>query len=144
MLHHDDLHPPDEVRLFRIPDESVRLWTAEARVYEVGVDDRVLRHDAFYRHWFAVNCTLDLAGRFATEAGPISWCFNCDVCTPLLSEDASAYTVDLFLDVLVGPDGREHVVEDRAEFEDAARRGWITSNERAGAERGLAELLRIR
>jgi hypothetical protein len=112
-------------------------------VHDVRIGDLALRHYAFTDRWFAVNCTLDLAGRFVTEPGPIDWCFNCDICTPLFSVGNNLYSVDLALDVLASPDGRTHVVVDEDNFALAAANGWLTAEEQAGARRGLEELLGI-
>jgi hypothetical protein len=141
LLHHN-LKAPDEVAVFSVPAGGIRRWDEEALVYDVRVSETLgLRHYAFFRRWFQVNCSLDLAGRFVTEPGPIDWCFNCDVSTPLFSVGAAAYGMDLELDVLVEPDGRRHVVIDEEEFEHTLRQGWMTPVEADGARRGLEELL---
>lgn len=138
-----NLHLPGEVVLFRMPSHSVRRWDNEAVVYDVRIGDLVLRHYGFKNHWFEVNCTLDLSGRFITEPGPIDWCFNCDIATPTFTEGTDGYSVDLCLDVLAGPDGRTHVVIDQEDFAEAIARGWISPAEEAGARNGLADLLQI-
>lgn len=104
MVYHHDFHPPDEVRVFAVPAAAIRRWDDATLVYDVLLDGLVLRHYAFMDHWFAVNCTLDRRGQFVTELDPIDWCFNCDITTPLFSVGSNVYTVDLALDVLVGPD----------------------------------------
>jgi hypothetical protein len=142
-LYHHDFHPPEEVRVFAVPISGLRRWDDVAAVYDVRLDDLVLRHYAFTDHWFAVNCTLDLGGRFVTEPGPIDWCFNCDISTPLFSAGNKLYSVDLSLDVLVGPNGRTYVVKDEDDFTRAIENEWLTVEEEAGARSGLAELLGI-
>lgn len=137
-----NLHLPDEVRVFAVPVGAVRRWDDETLVYDVRVPSGgVLRHYSFYRRWFEVNCSLGADGRFVTESGPIDWSFNGDVCSPCFSRGAAVYNVDLLLDVLVAPDGREHAVKDREEFERAVARGWLSAGEATGARRGLEELL---
>jgi hypothetical protein len=139
-----NLHAPDQVRLFHVPAGSIRRWDEEVLVYDVRVAaDRVLRHYSFYRRWFEVNCSLDLQGRFVIEPGPVEWSFNCDICTPLFTQGDAAYDFDLWLDVLVGPDGRTHAVIDEDDFAKAVRLGWCTPDEEAGARRGLADLLAV-
>ena len=143
MVYHHDFHPPDEVRVFAVPAAAIRRRDDTALVYDVLLDDRVLRHYAFTDHWFAANCTLDRCGRFVTEPGPIDWCFNCDITTPLLSVGRNVYTVDLALDVLVGPDGYAHIVQDEDDFTCAVESRWLSVEEQVGARRGMEELLCI-
>jgi hypothetical protein len=141
-LSHHNLKAPDEVAVFSVPARGIRRWDAEALVYDVRVSEHgALRHYAFFRRWFQVNVTLDLEGRFVPEPGPIDWCFNCDVSTPIFTLGPHAYSMDLELDVLAAPDGQRHVVVDEDEFAHASRQGWITEIEQAGAWRGLEELL---
>lgn len=142
LLFHN-FHPPGEVRVFTVPVGSIRRMDGDALVYDVRIGDRVLRHYSFARRWFEVNCTLDLNGQFVTEPGPVDWCFNCDISTPHLVTGLNAYNVDLSLDVLVGPDGREHEVIDEDDFAVACSSGWLTPAEQAGARAGLADLLSI-
>lgn len=122
-LRHHDFHPPEEVRIFVTSVSGLRRCDEDAVVYEVPVDGLVLRHYSFYDRWFAVNCTLDPSGGFATEPGPIDWCFNCDVTSPLFSVGRDLYSIDLFLDVLVGPDGRMHVTKDEDDLTNAIENG---------------------
>ena len=93
---------PDDLTLWTVPAQGIRRWDEEALVYDVGYGGTVLRHYAFYHRWYAINCTLDRDGQFVTEQGPIDWCFNIDIGTPLFTRDNAAYDVDLCLDVLVG------------------------------------------
>lgn len=136
-------HAPDEVRLFTVPRRGVRRWDQQALVYDVRVgEDRVLRHYSFPDRWFEVNCSLDLAGRFVTERHHgVDWCFNCDLSTPTAWDATGIYNMDLWLDVLVEPDGRTHAVIDEDDFAEAIRHGWLTPAEQAGARQGLADLL---
>lgn len=140
---HYDMHPPDEIRVFSVPVSGVRRWDAAAVVYDVRLGDIVLRHYAFAERWFAVNCTLDPEGRFVTETGPVDWCYNCDVATPLVRSGGDLYGIDLFLDVLVAPDGYRHVVKDEDEFARAGAAGVLTPAEAIGARIGLEDLLEI-
>jgi hypothetical protein len=140
---HYDLHLPDEVRMFTVPAPGVRRWDAEAVVYDVRLGDAVLRHYAFTDRWFAVNCTLDLEGGFVVESGPVDWCFNCDIATPLVRSGGNLYGIDLFLDVLVAPDGYRHAVKDEDEFGRAEAAGLLTPAEAVGARIGLDDLLGI-
>ena len=142
LLFHN-FHPPDDVRVFPIPARGVRRRDQTTLVYDVRVGDLVLRRYSFADHWFEVNCTVDLRGGFVTEPGPIAWCLNCDISTPSLFVGPDEYNVDLCLDVLVGPDGREHVVKDEDEFERAVDQRWFTHEEQLGARRGLGELLAL-
>ncbi|MHB0886770.1 MAG: hypothetical protein ACYC6V_07585 [Bacillota bacterium] len=137
-----DLHLPDEVRVFAVPGAAVRRWDDEALVYDVRVPGGgALRHYSFYRRWFEVNCSLSPDGRFMAEPGPIEWSFNCDICTPCFSFGPAVYSVDLALDVLVGPDAHNRIVKDEDAFDGAVARGWLSATEATGARRGLDELL---
>ena len=142
MLFHN-LHPPDEVRIFEIPEAAVRVWDDTTFVYDVPVGDRVLRHFSFYDEWFEINCTLTSEGAFAFEDGPIPWTFNCDICTPCFSVGSCIYNVDLFLDVLVGPDGRSFHVKDEADFTRARSAGWLSDDEQDGVRQGLDRLCEL-
>ena len=134
---------PDDLTLWTVPAQGIRRWDEEVLVYDVGYGGTVLRHYAFYNRWYAINCTLDRDGQFVTEQGPIDWCFNIDIGTPLFTGNNAAYDVDLCLDVLVGSDGREHFVKDEDEFAHAVEQGWITAHEHEGARNGLKELLNM-
>lgn len=138
-----NLHEPDDLRVFTIPLAAIRRWDDQRLVYDVRHGDLVLRHYSFSRYWFEVNCVLDLSGAFVPERGPIDWSFNCDVCTPCFTNGYHVYTVDLWIDVLVGPDGRAHVVKDLPDFEAAWMEGLLTAREWAGARRGLQTLTDI-
>jgi hypothetical protein len=138
-----NFHPPDEVRIFDVPSEGIRIWNDEMLAYDVAVEDRVLRHFSFYTYWFEVNCTLMPEGQLGIEQGPIDWTFNCDICTPCFSKGNKIYDVDLCLNVLVGPDGKEFFVEDEQEFEHAVKAGWISAYEEQGARSGLHYLLSL-
>jgi predicted RNA-binding protein associated with RNAse of E/G family len=135
---------PDDVTCFLIPVEAIHRWDEITQVYDVLVGPGlVLRHYAFYRRWFEINCTLDLQGNFVTEDGPIPWSFNIDICTPFFSKGNCGFTVDLCLDVLVAPDGNQYVVKDEDDFAHATRQHWITDREYEGAQVGLADILQI-
>jgi hypothetical protein len=103
----------------------------------------VLRHYSWAERWFEINCTLGLDGSFVAEQGVIDYCFNCDISSPHFNVGHNFYNTDLYIDVLVGTDGRTHVVIDRDEFAEAVDRGWITAAEAMAARRGLAELLEV-
>ena len=135
-------HLPNAVRVFHTPRQAIRCFDDVAKVYDVRAEsDLILRHYAFFQHWFEVNCTLSPSGAFVAEDGPFPWCFNCDVATPAVMIGRDTYNVDLFLDVLVGTDGRTFIIKDEDEFERAIANGWVTDNEQAGARAGLEELL---
>lgn len=142
-LKYYNLHEPDDLRVFPVPLAAVRQWDDQRLVYDVRHGDLILRHYSFSRYWFEVNCVLDLSGAFVAEQGAIDWSFNCDVCTPCFSNGHDVYTVDLWIDVLVGPDGRAHVVKDLPDFEVAWARGLLTPYEHEGARHGLQTLIDI-
>ncbi len=137
-------HAPDTVRAFTVPAGSIRRWDDHAVVYDVRVGpDQILRHYSFPDRWFEVNCSMDLDGRFITEPGPVDWSFNCDICTPHFIMGDDLYNMDLWLDVLVAPDGRSFAVIDEDDFAVAVRMGWPAETERDGARAGMADLLGI-
>ena len=44
-----NLHPPEDLRFWRVPMEAVRRWDDRVQVYDVLVESGlVLRHYAFY------------------------------------------------------------------------------------------------
>lgn len=141
ILRYHNLHLPDEVAVFSVPLSGIRRHDTEALVYDVRVGpNAILRHYAFYHHWFEVNVSFDANGSLVTEPGPVDWCFNCDVSMPLLLHAGDVYNADLCLDILVAPDGLAYAVKDEDEFDDAIKAGWIEASEVVGARRGLAEL----
>jgi hypothetical protein len=142
LLHHDP-HVPDDVRVFAVPASAIRRWAERARVYDLRVGNLVLRHYAFWDRWFAVNCTLDLDGRFVAEPGPPPWSFNRAIVTPPLQDGDAVYGVDLAPDVLVAPDGQRRAIVDEEEYAEAARNGWCTVAEQRGARDGRSDLLAI-
>jgi len=145
-----DFHPNEpDVRVFSIPSRGVLVRSDDAYVGQTLESDTanpaappvVLRHYAFADEWFKINVTFNATGELV-ETGPADnrFAINCDVATPLVWVDSDAAAVDLFLDVLVCQDGSYRVV-DRAEFEDAASRGLISTAEAEHAEAGLTRLL---
>lgn len=147
LLDHD-FHPPDDVRVFRVPRQGLLVDRPDRLVYEVAVHDAgfrgevVLRHYAFADRWFKVNVCLDLDGHlFDEDALPYPFCFNCDVSTPMQRSGDSIFAVDLWLDVLVRADGQTYTVGDEDEFADALRAGLLSEREAEGARLGLGELV---
>ena len=65
-----NFHPPDEVRVFCVPDEAIRVWNDQCLLYDVLVQEKVLRHFSFYDRWFEINCTMNRNGTFVVERGP--------------------------------------------------------------------------
>ncbi len=136
-----NLHLPSDLRAWTVPIRGIRRWDDEIQVADILFGpDLVLRHYAFYHRWFEVNCSLSLKGQFVVENGPIDWSFNIDICTPFFSIGINGYSVDLCLDVLVGPDGKQFHIKDEEEFAKAFSLGWFTQEEQAGALGGLEEL----
>jgi hypothetical protein len=137
-------HPPDDLRLFPMPKTGVLRFDDEAFAAQVRYGDIVVRHYAWRDHWFKINCTTDLRGRFIETTAPEDvppFTFNCDIATPMLRRDDAVFAVDLWLDVLVRRDGVTHGVHDEDELDDAAARGWPSAREAAGARAGLTELV---
>lgn len=144
MMRFFNYHAPSVVRMFSVPARGIRRWDEEAVVYDVRVgSNRILRHYSFSDRWFEVNCSLNLAGSFVSEPGPIDWTFNCDIATPHCMIGPEVYNMDLWLDVLVAPDGRQFQVIDEDDFAEAVQRGWATEVERHGARTGLSDLISI-
>jgi predicted RNA-binding protein associated with RNAse of E/G family len=138
-------HLPDEVRIFNIPTNNIRVCTDKVVVYEVPNDEMgiVLRHYSFFDKWYEINVSLDYNGDFFAESGIIDWTFNCDICTPCFSIDDDYYNVDLELDVLVGNNGQDYRVIDEEDFNLAIINGYISQEEKAGAKKGLDDLIEI-
>jgi predicted RNA-binding protein associated with RNAse of E/G family len=107
----------------------------------VVIDGETVLAEGFTGVWFLYDAeTYDL-GRIHDAAGRLTG-YYCDMILPmeLLTADRFAIT-DLFLDLWISPRGRCTVL-DRHEFEDALRRGWITTEEASRAEQTLDRLLR--
>jgi predicted RNA-binding protein associated with RNAse of E/G family len=138
-----NFHLPDDVRLFTTPRAAVKRWDSSVIVYDVRIGDGFLRNYAFTDRWFEVNCVFDLDGRLRPEAGPVDWAFNCDICTPSIVQTSGVYNVDLFLDILVAPDGKTFALVDENDFAEARIKGWLTSSEIAGARLGVDDLVGI-
>jgi hypothetical protein len=141
-----DFHPPDEVRVFRMPASGVRRLDDDAFVAEVRYGDITVRHYAFRDHWFKVNCTTDAAGAFVETTSPDDvppFTFNCDIATPMLRQNGAVFAVDLWLDVLVRADGVTYSVHDHDDFDAAIARGWLSAREAEGARTGLRELVEL-
>jgi hypothetical protein len=113
-------------------------------VAQVRHGELVVRHYAFDSHWFKVNCTTDLDGRFVETSAPddaAPTTFSCDIATPMLRRAGAVYAVDLSLDVLVRNDGRTYRAYERAAVGAAVDRGWLSRREADGALAGLHELV---
>ena len=140
-----NLHLPDEVRVFGVPEESILRHDATALVFEVLVGDGLrLRHYSFPDRWYEVNVSLDLVGDFVEEAHPaLPWTFNCDVSTPHIEDGSHIYNVDLELDVLVHRDGRRWLTVDQDAFRSAVCRGLFGPETAKEGEAGLSELVAL-
>ncbi|CAM3395853.1 YgaC family protein [Paenibacillus lupini] len=143
-----NLHLPNEVRVFQIPRENIRVWDDNYMVYDVKMKDSlgndfIFRHYSFYDKWFEVNITLDESGKLITERGPIDWSYNCDICTPCFSTGTELYNLDLELDILVNQDGQNYIVIDEDDFENVVNQGLLSDDERIGARKGLESLIEL-
>ena len=136
-------HPPDEVRLFTTPGAAVKRWDPSVIAVDVRIEDGIVRTYSFTGHWFEIHCTFDLDGKLRAEAGPVDWAFNCDICTPAIIRSNEVFNVDLFLDVLIEPDGVTLALTDEDDFAQAQTEGWLTTAEIVGAQRGADELVGI-
>ncbi|UVI29413.1 YgaC family protein [Paenibacillus spongiae] len=148
MIKFHNLHLPNEVRVFQIPESNIRVWNDSVMVYEVKFEDEkgenlTFRHYSFYKEWFEINITLDAAGKLITESGPIEWSFNCDICSPCYSKGVNVYNVDLELDILVRSDGKEYIVIDEDDFAQVVSQGLLSEDECIGARKGLESLLQL-
>jgi len=103
-----------------------------------------LRHYSFPDRWWAANASMNLDGTLRTEFGPGTvFSYDCDITTPHFEAFGALCNIDLKLDVFLRPDGVQHVVTDQDDFERCIADGTIDDVDRAGAERGLAELLEL-
>ncbi|KAB8136224.1 DUF402 domain-containing protein [Gracilibacillus oryzae] len=139
-----NLHLPDEVRIFEVPNSGVRRFDHNCIVFDVEIQGAVLRHYSFKDRWFEINVSLTKDGNFRTEEHHhISWCFNCDISTPHLEIVNNIYNADLFLDVLVEPDGKTYAVIDENDFEWGIANDFLSKELENGAKKGLDDLLSI-
>ncbi|GAB2572697.1 hypothetical protein GCM10026983_44650 [Gracilibacillus alcaliphilus] len=121
------------------------MWNDNVVVFDVRIDDyqSILRHYSFYDKWFEINCTFDREGKLLPENGPIKRSFNCDICSPCFSIGNNIYNVDLELDVLVNPNGKDYIIIDEDDFKEEIRKNNLTSFEEKGALAGLNQLIEI-
>lgn len=146
MIRTYDFHPPDDVRVFDMPEASVLRLDDEMLVAEVRSGDAARRHYAFRDRWFTVTCTTDLNGDFVEPRSPriaMPFAFKCDIATPMLRTDDAVYSVDLWLDVVVRRDGSTHAVYDEDDFAQAQSQGWLSEREARSARAELDDLLGI-
>lgn len=132
--------------MFTVPRSGVLRLDAGTFVSETRIGDVVLRHYAFARGWFKVNVTFDPGGTLIEtppEPDHPAFAFNCDIATPMRREGHTIYAVDLFVDVLVGRDGRSSWVKDEDELTRAAEAGLVSRHEFASARDGLARLVSL-
>jgi hypothetical protein len=137
----DDLHPPDDLRLFPMPEPGILRLDDCAFVAVVRYGDIVVWHYAFADHWFKINATTDREGRLVETSAPEEvppFTFNCDIASPMRRHGDAVFAVDMFLDVLVRSDGVTFGVYDQREFDHAVRQGWVSQREAKGARDGLA------
>ncbi|EJV74908.1 DUF402 domain-containing protein [Bacillus thuringiensis] len=140
-----NLHLPREVRVFEVESSNIKLWNEEVIVFDVKVKDSntILRSYSFYKEWFEINCSFDLNGNLLPEEGPIIWSFNCDISSPCFSKNNNVYNIDLEYDVLVNANGKDFIIVDEDDFEEAVKKKYLSQVEQNGALIGLKNLLNI-
>ncbi len=143
-----DTKLPDRIEVYEIAAASVRRHDDVAFVCDClmpeGVQGVALRHYSFPDRWWAANVSMNLDGSLRTEFGPgTAFAYDCDITTPHFEAFGALCNIDLKLDVFLRPDGLEHVITDKDDFERCLADGSIDAFDRAGAERGLAELLAL-
>lgn len=65
-----DFHPPDDLRLFPMPEPGILRLDDRAFVAVVRYGDIGVWHYAFADHWFKINATTDLQGRLVETTAP--------------------------------------------------------------------------
>jgi len=87
------------------------------------------------RKWFTIGKVWNKTGEHTG--------YYCDIVTPFrLLNDNMIEQTDLFLDLWVSPDLRYKIL-DEDEFEDAARKNWITSRLCSKAKKELQQLIQM-
>jgi predicted RNA-binding protein associated with RNAse of E/G family len=108
----------------------------------IEVKGDVVLDEGFTGVWFLYNGESYDVGRIHGHQGKLTG-YYCDMIVPMRQIGPARYAItDLFLDLWVSPTG-ESTVLDRDEFEEAASRGWVTTEQAALAERTLSRLLRL-
>jgi hypothetical protein len=138
-----NLHFPSEVRVSEFTEKSIRYKDNTVLLYDINCHTLILRHFIFYNKWFNIHCFLDRCGSLEILPGPIDCCFCCDISTPIFNLNNNFYSIDLAYDILVGPDGKTHIIKDEDEFLFALSNNWITEKEGKGAQKGLEEIKSI-
>ena len=142
MIGHIEFRPPDDLRLYEIPESGVLRLDDEVLVAEVAVGEVVVRHYGFATRWLAVNVTTDHSGRLVeSPSDNFPFALKCHLATPMRREANTCWQTDLWLDVLVSADGRRHLVEDEDEFAEARVRELLSERESSGASEGLKDVL---
>ena len=131
MVRHIEFRPPDDLRLYEIPESGVLRLDDEVLVAEVGIAGAVVRHYGFASRWLAVTLTTDHTGQPADLAGLeiFAHTAKCDIATPMQRDGDTCWQTDLWLDVLVRANGRDHLVEDEDEFDRARDEGLLSGRE---------------
>ena len=142
-IRHIEFRPPDDLRMYEIPESGVLRLDDEVLVAEVAIDGAVVRHYGFASCWLAVNVTTGLDGQPADLAGldVFPHTAKCHVATPMRREGDTCWQTDLWLDVLVKANGRDHLVEDVDEFARAREQDLLSDREAVQALAAFQQVL---
>ena len=139
------LHLPDEVRVFKstrveaVPSSQAVVLDA---VYEDANGVAYGRCYCLLDRWLSIFVTFDVNLQLhPSYYGDFPFAFNCDVTTPHFTDGSAAFTTDLLIDVLVGPDGETYLVKDIDEYEDAFSQGLFGPSWYAAARNELQRLI---
>lgn len=69
--------------------------------------------------------------------------YYCNINTPVKRFENGYQTTDLFLDLWVYPDGKQYIILDEDEFEDALKENWIDEKLTQKAKRSLEQIINI-
>lgn len=135
-----DLRPPQDLRVFPVPQRGILRADDDVLVTETVRDGDVVRHYAFRHHWVKVHVRVDAHGQPSDPAAE-GHAITCDIATPMRWEADAVYAVDLWLEVLVTAAGDSYVVVDEHDIDKAVEEQWLSEREAAAARHALDGLL---
>jgi len=139
------LHLPSEVRIFKYNSEPTHADSHAVVMDSVAIEDDTAtycRGYYFLDRWLSVFITFDERLELKADAShTFPFAFNCDITTPHYYQDDSVFTTDLYVDILVGTDGRTYQIEDVEDFQQAFALGVFGKGWYDNAKRGLDWLI---
>jgi predicted RNA-binding protein associated with RNAse of E/G family len=145
LVHIHYLRLPDRKEIFSQhlvwddPRVKVTLATGLAFDPPLEIDGHVALETGSSAVWFTFPDEWHDIGLFHRADGRFVGTYANVLTPPVIHDEGTWYTTDLFLDLWIGPDGRLLVL-DRDQFADAVARGWLDPDTQRAAESEVARL----